>query len=66
MGEKTKIVDPGDVAEKMGVSRRTVLRMCEDGELPAVRVRGQWRIYLDWEEHLRRETYRRFPGQKGA
>lgn len=34
-------------AGALGVSRRTVERMIRDGELPAVKVRGQWRIRAD-------------------
>ena len=35
---------PKESAQVAGVSTRTITRMCEDGELPAVKLRGQWRI----------------------
>ncbi len=36
---------PHDIAERMVISERTVIRMCEAGEMPgAIKVRGQWRI----------------------
>ena len=45
---------PREVAENLKVSVRTVRRMCERGELPAVKAGGQWRIYPDWEEFIQR------------
>ena len=33
-----------EAARIAGVSVRTINRMCHNGELPAVRLRGAWRI----------------------
>lgn len=33
-----------EVAQIMGLSTRTVTRMCEDKQLPAVKLRKSWRI----------------------
>lgn len=51
-----------EVAEILRVSQPTVLRMIEDGELPAIRVRNQWRIrraeldaYLQGRQFWRRQ-----------
>jgi excisionase family DNA binding protein len=41
------------VAENLGVSRRTALRLIESGELRGHRVRGQWRVFpSDLEGYL--------------
>ena len=49
-----------DVATALGVSRITVQRMCESGELPCVRVRRgkgtPWMICADWLSVLRART----------
>lgn len=37
-----------EVAQALRVSKATAYRMREDGELPAVRVRGQWRVPESW------------------
>jgi len=44
-----------EVAEILRVSQPTVLRMIDDGELPAIRVRNQWRIRRsDLDDYLQR------------
>jgi excisionase family DNA binding protein len=44
-----------EVAELLRVSQPTVLRMIEDGDLRAIRVRTQWRIRrADLDEYLQR------------
>jgi excisionase family DNA binding protein len=44
-----------EVAEILRVSQPTVLRMIDDGELRAIRVRNQWRIRRsDLDEYLQR------------
>lgn len=35
---------PAEAAERFSISRVTVYRLCQRGELDAVRVGGQWRI----------------------
>lgn len=35
---------PNEPARIMDVSVRTITRMCEAGQLPAVKLRGAWRI----------------------
>lgn len=50
----SRLLTPEDVAEMLGVSRRTVTRMTAAGELPAVRIGSQWRFrpesITDWQE----------------
>lgn len=47
------LLTPEQVAEQLGVSRRTVQRMAADGELPALRVGSQFRFraesITDWQ-----------------
>jgi excisionase family DNA binding protein len=44
-----------DVQEKLNVSRITVLRMVDRGEIPAYKVRRDWRFEeKDIEEYLER------------
>jgi len=44
-----------EVAEILRVSQPTVLRMIDDGELRAIRVRNQWRIRRsDLDDYLQR------------
>jgi len=40
------------VAAELNVSLRTIQRMCKEGELRAMKVRGQWRIREDWRSQL--------------
>jgi excisionase family DNA binding protein len=51
---KTDLLKPSELAEELRVSLRTIQRMCERGELPAIKVGRQWRIFPDWESHLER------------
>ena len=44
MTQLSDLLTVKEVAEILRVSQTTVLRMIEDGELPAIRVRNQWRI----------------------
>ena len=50
----SRLLTPEQVAEMLGVSRRTVQRMAAAGELPAVRIGSQWRFrpesITDWQE----------------
>jgi len=48
-------VKPKTLAAELNVSIQTVHRMC-GSELPAVKVRGQWRIREDWRSHLKAQT----------
>ncbi|PWM49326.1 MAG: hypothetical protein DBX56_02620 [Coriobacteriia bacterium] len=43
-GGAPALVTPDEAAELMRVCKRTVTRLCDDGELKAVKVRNQWRI----------------------
>ncbi len=46
-----------DVAKRLNVSVATVRRLIDDGELKAIKVRGQWRIREeDYEAYLRRQS----------
>lgn len=40
----TLMLKQAEAARIAGVSVRTINRMCHNGELPAVRLRGAWRI----------------------
>lgn len=42
-----ELATPSEWAEAFNVSMRTVYRMCEDGELKTVKVRGSIRICRD-------------------
>lgn len=42
-----ELATPNEWAEAFNVSMRTVYRMCEDGELKTVKVRGSIRICRD-------------------
>lgn len=52
MEAKDQYLKPEDVANVLGVSRETVLRECRDGGIPAVKIRGQWRVRGDYADHL--------------
>lgn len=49
----TPTVEPGDlltlqdVAERLTTSYKTVFRLVTDGDIPAVKVGGQWRVHRD-------------------
>jgi len=47
-----KYLQPEFVADRLAVSRKTIVRMCKEGDIPAVKVRGQWRVRADYSEHL--------------
>lgn len=42
--EGTKMLRPNEAAARLGVSREVVYRLLQSGELPAYRIRGQWRV----------------------
>lgn len=41
---QTLLMTPTEAARLAGVSTRTITRMCVAGELPAVKLRGVWRV----------------------
>ena len=41
------LIDTAQAAEIMSVNPRTVTRMCADGQIKAVKVRGTWRVNRD-------------------
>jgi excisionase family DNA binding protein len=45
--EMAALLSPLDVARRLGISRSTAYRLIDDGDLPAVRVRGQLRVERD-------------------
>lgn len=52
MGNDEKFLTTPQIATLAGVSRRTVVRWCESGELKAYRygMRGRWRVLrADWD-----------------
>ena len=55
MTQLSDLLTVKEVAEILRVSQPTVLRMIEDSELPAIRVRNQWRIRRsDLDAYLQR------------
>jgi excisionase family DNA binding protein len=55
MVQPSDLLTVKEVAEILRVSQPTVLRMIDDGELRAIRVRNQWRIRRsDLDEYLQR------------
>jgi excisionase family DNA binding protein len=55
MVQPSALLTVKEVAEILRVSQPTVLRMIDDGELRAIRVRNQWRIRRsDLDEYLQR------------
>jgi len=44
---------PTEVANTLGVSRRTVLRLCRDGLLPSVKLGKAVRLPPDWQRALK-------------
>jgi excisionase family DNA binding protein len=53
MAQPSDLLTVKEVAEILRVSQPTVLRMIGDGELPAIRVRSQWRIrHSDLDDYL--------------
>lgn len=49
-------VHPKTLAAELNVSLQTIQRMCRSEELPALKVRGQWRIREDWRSYLKAQT----------
>jgi len=49
---------PKEVAAELNVHVRTAQRMCERGEIPALKVGKLWRIRSDWRSHLGARTSR--------
>ncbi len=55
MTQSSDLLTVKEVAERLRVSQPTILRMIDDGELPAIRVRNQWRIRRsDLDDYLQR------------
>ena len=55
MTQSSDLLTVKEVAEILRVSQPTVLRMIDDGELRAIRVRNQWRIRRsELEDYLQR------------
>jgi excisionase family DNA binding protein len=53
MSSKSSLWSRKDVADYLGVSPLTVLRMIQNGDLPAYKVKGQWKIKEeDVEQYL--------------
>jgi excisionase family DNA binding protein len=48
----TEFIRPKEVAERLGVSKHTVIRMVERGELDGFRVAHQYRIHRESVERL--------------
>jgi excisionase family DNA binding protein len=55
MVQPSDLLTVKEVAEILRVSQPTILRMIDDGELRAIRVRNQWRIRRsDLDDYLQR------------
>jgi excisionase family DNA binding protein len=55
--QSTGLISLAQVALRLGVSGQTIRNMIEAGEIPAIRVRGQWRFEpQDIEDYLSRNT----------
>jgi excisionase family DNA binding protein len=53
MSAKSRLWSRKDVADYLGVSPLTVLRMIQNGDLPAYKVKGQWKFKEeDVEQYL--------------
>ena len=46
-GDPARLIDAKQAAEILQVCPRTIARMCERGEIKAVKVRSLWRINRD-------------------
>ena len=51
MEAKDRYLKPEDVAMALDVSRATIIRDCREGRIPAIKVRGQWRVRVDYADH---------------
>jgi excisionase family DNA binding protein len=57
------MLSTGQVAHRVGLTRRTIERWCRTGQLPGVQVGRLWRVPADaLEELTRRRTAARPPG----
>lgn len=67
----TTLLTAAQVAERLDVSKRSVLRYTADGDMPAHNFQG--RYYYDWEEVCQaikrwaqpRQTHERTPAKRG-
>ncbi len=56
-GDDEDLMRPSEVASKDNVSTKTVLRWIDDGDLPAFKLGGQWRISPRDHRKFRRERW---------
>jgi excisionase family DNA binding protein len=55
--EDSKVLTPVEVANRLRVSRDTVMRQLNSGELPGYKIGGQWRVReSDFVEYLRKRS----------
>lgn len=52
--EQMSLLDASTVAERLGVSRRTLIRMAADGRVPALKAPGYKGAYLFQESEIDR------------
>jgi len=58
-----KLLTPSQAASILKVSRRTLDRMIKNGQMPAIKVGGQWRILESrFEQWVQQEASRSFDG----
>lgn len=58
-----KLLTPSQAASILKVSRRTLDRMIKNGQMPAIKVGGQWRILESrFEEWIQQQATRSFDG----
>lgn len=49
------VITPEDLAVRWGYHYRTILNHIRDGNIPAFKIRGQWRVKLEWVLQKERE-----------
>lgn len=42
------VVGPVEGAKLLGISKQTFCRLCQSGEIEAVKIGRQWRVGRDW------------------
>jgi len=58
-----KLLTPSQAASILKVSRRTLDRMIKNGQMPAIKLGGQWRILESrFEEWVQQQASRSFDG----
>lgn len=59
-----EILDIDEAAEFLGIKKRTMYKLAKAGEIPAVKIGGQWRFYREQLLEMFTKSAREFPGAK--